>query len=120
MPLEQDFNSPSLIEPPHIIDANEILEQMIDLRLQMAQLQQEMQALKPAFFAACQSFQQNTIERQRAIIKRRLTPGKWNYHSDILDQEQLIKTLKQQFRQDHDPISGRDVIWMIQLILSEA
>ena len=61
-----------------------------------------------------------TIERERAIGKRRLTPGKWLYDSDITERERLLKALKQQFQQDHNPVSGRDTIWMIKLLLAKA
>ena len=102
-----------------LVNPIDIIERMIDLRYQITELEQQLQALRPAFFAACLTFKQDTITLERATIQRRLTPGKWQYDSDITDQERFIKALKQQFQQDHDPISGREVIWMVKLLLSQ-
>lgn len=97
---------------------DDIIERVIDLRIQKAQLDQELQALKPDFFAACLALGQDTIERERAVIKRRLTQGKWNYDQEILEQQRLIKALKLQFQNDHDPIQGREVVWMVKLLIA--
>ena len=51
---------------------------MIDLRLQIAQLEQQLKELQPAFFAACLTFNRDTIKLERATIHRRLTRGKWS------------------------------------------
>lgn len=97
------------LDPGHVID------QMITLRLQLAELEQQIDSLKPAFFAACAAQDLSQFKLEQAVISRRLTPGKWNYSGDILEQEQRLKQLKQRFQQTHEPVAGRDITWSIQL-----
>ena len=93
---------------------------MIELRIQLVQLEQQIQALQPAFFAACLAHDTDKITHDRALITRRLTPGQWAYASNVLEQEALFKHLKQQFQQAHEPTGGREVIWAIKLLLTLA
>jgi hypothetical protein len=94
----------------------QIIEQMIDLRIQQAKIEQQIQALQPSFFEACA--QQNTdhIKNDRAFIFCRLTPGKWNYPSNIIQYERQLKQLKQDFQTNHEPNTGREVSWVIKLL----
>jgi hypothetical protein len=101
-----------------LLSSADVIETMIDLKIQLHQLEQEIQALQPAFFAACLMLNTEKITRQRAIISKRLTPGQWCYSPDILEQESLLKQLKQIFQQDHDPTKGRELSWVIKLLLS--
>ncbi|MGI0488622.1 hypothetical protein ACN4EK_24695 [Pantanalinema rosaneae CENA516] len=101
----------------NLLDPIEIINTMIDLRAQLAELEQQVQALQPAFYAACAVLNTDKIEVERAIISRRLSPGKWNYSNDIVEQEELLTRLKKQFQQAHEPISGREVIWAVKLLL---
>jgi len=71
-----------------LLDPFEVIETMIDLRIQLTQLEQQIQTLQPSFFAACLILNQAKIERDRAIISRKLTPAQWTYAIDILEQEQ--------------------------------
>ncbi|BAZ70859.1 hypothetical protein NIES4106_56560 (plasmid) [Fischerella sp. NIES-4106] len=102
-------NSNKLLSP------NEIINAMIDLRIQLAELEQQIQDLQPAFRAACMALKTEKIELERAIISRRLTPAQWTYSKDILQQQDLIKQLKHQFQLDHEPTGGRDITWMIRM-----
>jgi hypothetical protein len=96
----------------------EIINTMIDLRVQLYELEQQIQALQPAFFAACLALNTDKIALERAIITRRLTPGQWTYSPDIDAQADLLKQLKQQFQQTHEPIAGREVTRAVKLLLS--
>lgn len=96
----------------------EIINAMIDLRVQLCELEQHIQALQPAFFAACLALNTDKIALERAIVTRKLTSGQWTYSLDISEQEDLLKQLKRQFQQTHEPTSGRDVIWVIKLLLA--
>jgi uncharacterized membrane-anchored protein YhcB (DUF1043 family) len=98
----------------------EVIETMIELRIQVAQLEQQIQSLQPAFFAACASLNTEKITHDRATISRRLTPGQWAYAPDVLKQEALFKHLKQQFQKAHEPTGGREVTWAIKLLLTLA
>lgn len=102
-----------------LLNPTDIIEHMIDLRLQLAQLEQQVKELQPAFFAACLTFNRESIELKQATIKRRLTPGKWSYDPEITGQEHLLKALKRQFQNDHDPVSGRELIWIVKLLLTQ-
>lgn len=113
---------PSLItidaEASAILDPLTIIDAMLDLRSQLAALEQQIQALQPAFFAACMALNTDKITIERATISRRLTPGQWAYSSDIVEQEDLLKQLKKQFQQTHEPIGGREVTWAVKLLLT--
>ena len=97
-----------------------VIEAMIDLRIQFEQLETQINALKPAFYVACATLNAEKIERDRALITRRLTPGQWAYSSEVSEQEMLFKQLKQQFQKAHEPAGGREVIWAIKLLLMSA
>ena len=103
-----------------LLNPGEIINTMIELRIQLAELEQQIQALKPAFSEACLALNTNNIELEHAIITRKLTPGQWAYSADILEQENWLKQLKNQFKQTHEPISGREVSWAIKLFLTTA
>jgi hypothetical protein len=98
----------------------EVIETMIELRIQVAQLEQQIQSLQPAFFDACAALNTEKIALERATISRRLTPRQWAYASDVLEQEALFKLLKQQFQKAHEPTGGREVTWAIKLLLTLA
>lgn len=119
---------PSTLQPTQPINAEnfallnpvDIIDRMIELKIQLQELQNQIESLQPAFFAACLSLNTQKIERTRAIITRKLTPGQWTYSIDILEQEGCLKQLKKQFHQDHEPSSGREVTWMMKLLLNLA
>ena len=113
-----DLPDELLVNPTELLDPIEIIETMIDLRIQLSQLEQQIQSLQPAFFAACLALNTEKIALERAIITRRLTPGRWTYSPDIGEQEALLKQLKRQFQQLHEPTSGRDLTWSIKLLLA--
>jgi hypothetical protein len=100
-----------------LLDPNTVINTMIALRIQLAELEQQIQALQPAFFAACLALDIDNVTLEHATISRRLTPGQWAYPPDVLQQQDSLKHLKQQFRQTHEPVSGRDVTWAIKLLL---
>jgi len=68
------------------LNPNQVINSMIELRIQLAELEQQILALQPAFFTACLALNTDKIAFERAIITRRLTPGQWAYSSDILEQ----------------------------------
>ena len=94
---------------------SDVIDQMVALRKQLAQLEAQIEALKPAFVDACTAQEVEQFQHQQALIYRRLTPGKWDYPSDLLQQEQHLKQQKRQFQQTHEPVAGREVIWSIRL-----
>lgn len=110
----------STVNPIDILNPIEVIDAMIELRIQLAQLEQQIQDLQPAFFAACLTLNQAKIARSRAIISRKFTPAQWSYATDILEQEALLKQLRKQFQQDHEPTGGRNIIWMIKLLLAQS
>lgn len=98
-----------------LLSPTEIMEAMIDLRIQSKAIEAQIEQLMPAFKAACASFGRERIELERAIISKRLTPGQWNYSASILEQEAVLKQLKQQFQITHEPSSGREITWTLKL-----
>jgi hypothetical protein len=97
LPDELPANPTELLNPIEIIDA------MIDLRIQLSELKQQIQSLQPAFFAACLALNTEKIALERAIITRKLTPGQWTYSPNIGEQEAFLKQLKREFQQLHEP-----------------
>ncbi|MBC7969715.1 MAG: hypothetical protein H7Z11_06260 [Verrucomicrobia bacterium] len=120
--MKLDANLPILSadSPANLLDPIDIIHTMIDLRAQLAALEQQVQALQPAFYAACTALNLEKIATERATISRKLTPGKWAYPAEIMEQEDLLKQLKSQFQQAHEPIGGREIIWAIKLLLATA
>ncbi len=103
-----------------LLNPTEVINNMVELRIQLAQLEQQIQDLQPAFKAACTTFNTQKIELDRAVITQKLTPAQWSYSKEILQQQDLIKELKRQFKLDHEPIAGRDITWAIKLLLSKS
>jgi hypothetical protein len=97
LPDELPANPTELLNPIEIIDA------MIDLRIQLSELKQQIQSLQPAFFAACLALNTEKIALERAIITPKLTPGQWTYSPNIGEQEAFLKQLKREFQQLHEP-----------------
>ena len=102
----------------NICDPIEIINVMLDLRAQLAELEQQIKTLQPAFFAACAALKLEKITTDRALISRRLTPGQWDYSDEIVEQEDLLKQLKSQFQKAHEPIGGREVYWIVKFLLA--
>jgi hypothetical protein len=116
----EDTQNPTLSPSIDLLNSTEILNAMIELRIQLREIEEQIQALQPAFFAACLALNLDKIALDRATITRRLTPAQWAYSANVLEQETLFKQLKQQFQQTHEPIAGREVIWAIKLLLTTA
>jgi hypothetical protein len=110
--IQSTINDTAVSHPADIIDT------MIELRIQLFEIEQQIQALQPAFFAACLALNTDKIQHDRAIITRRLTPAQWSYSAEILHQAALLKQLKQVFQQKHEPTSGREITWAIKLLLA--
>ena len=117
--MKLDAKSPirSIDSSSNLLDPIDIINAMIDLRAQLTELEQQIQTLQPAFYDACIALNTSKIELERAIVSRRLSPGRWNYSDDIMEQEKMLTRLKKQFQLSHEPISGREVIWAIRLLL---
>lgn len=107
-------------EDSTLLNPLDIIDRMIELRIELQALEQQIASLQSAFFIACLALNTEKIERTRAVITRRLTPGQWTYSIDILEQDGFLKQLKKQFHQDHEPTSGREVTWAVKLLLNLA
>jgi hypothetical protein len=103
----------SLESTTEILNPSQTIEEMIDLRIQLHELEQRIQALQPSFSIACITLKIDKIALDRAIITRRLTPGQWAYSPKILEQAELLK-------QSHEPTKGKEVTWAIRLLLTIA
>jgi len=113
---------PSTLESTHaaLLNPLDVIDMMIELRIQLQEIESQIASLQPVFFAACLSLNTQKIERTRAVITRKLTPGQWTYSIDILEQETFLKQQKKQFHQDYEPSGGREVTWMMKLLLNLA
>ena len=97
--------------------AHAIIDDMVTLRIQLAAIASQIESLKPAFFDACATLDTTPIKLDSAVISRTLTVGQWDYPNHILEQEQRLKRLKQQFQTTHEPTGGRQMIWSIRLLV---
>ncbi len=100
-----------------VFNPSEIIDRMIELRYQLAELERQVQDLQPAFFAACAALNTDRIALERAVISRRLTPARWDYPPDIIEREDRLKALKHEFQESHEPSGGREITWAIRLLL---
>lgn len=100
-----------------ITTPDNVIDQMVALRIQQAKLNEQINTLKPQFFEACATQEKARFEHEQAVISRRLTPGKWDYPEQVVKQEDQLKKLKQQFQETHEPTAGREVIWSIKLAI---
>lgn len=96
-------------------DHNEVINQMVALRLQRAELDNQIETLQPAFIEACATLDISQLEHEQALIFRKLTRGQWEYPEHIQEHEQQLKHIKQKFRDTHEPTTGREISWVIRL-----
>jgi hypothetical protein len=117
--LEQTVTPPSTAVT-EMLNPADVIEMMIELRFQLREIEEQIQALQPAFFAACWALNLEKITLERATIARRLTPARWDYSEPITEQETWLKQLKQQFQHSNEPTGGREVTWMVKLLLVQS
>jgi hypothetical protein len=98
------------------LSPSEAIDQMVSLRLQRAELDRQIDTLKPQFLEACADLNISQLRHEQALISRRLAPGKWDYPSHILEHEKQLKHLKQQFQETHEPAAGQEISWSIKLL----
>lgn len=96
-------------------DHGQVINQMVALRLQRAELDNQIEMLQPSFLEACAALNISQLEHKQALIFRKLTRGQWDYPKHIQEQEQQLKKIKQQFRDTHEPTTGREISWAIKL-----
>jgi len=94
---------------------NEVINQMVALRLQRAELDNQIETLQPTFIEACAALDISQLEHEQALIFRKLTRGQWDYPNHIQEQEQQLKQIKQRFRDTHEPTTGREISWVVRL-----
>ena len=92
-----------------------IIEKMIDLRIQLEAISQQIKDLKPAFIEACEEQDSDQIHHEQALIYCKITNGTWIYPTNILKQQEKLKQLKQDFQATHEPHTGREISWVIKL-----
>lgn len=97
------------------LSPNDAINQMVALRLQRAELEAQIETLKPTFLEACATLDISQLRHEQALISRKLTPGQWDYPDSIIESEQQLKQLKQKFRDTHEPTAGRELSWVIKL-----
>ena len=100
------------------ISSAKIIDQMIALHTQKKALEQQIQELEPAFFEACNQQGNDKIDGDRALVYRKITPGRWVYPLNITQQQERLKQLKQEFQDTHEPNHGREVSWVVKIYMN--
>jgi hypothetical protein len=100
------------------LSSAKIIDQMIALHTQKKMLEQQIEELEPAFFEACNQQENDKIDGERALIYRKITPGRWVYPDNIIKQQERLKKLKQDFQNTHEPNHGREVSWVVKIYMN--
>lgn len=100
------------------LSSAKIIDQMIALHTQKKMLEQQIAELEPAFFDACNQQDNDKIDGERALIYRKITPGRWIYPDNIIKQQERLKKLKQQFQDTHEPNHGREISWVVKIYMN--
>jgi hypothetical protein len=61
------------------LSPNEVINLMVSLRLQRAELDDQIETLQPSFIEACAALGISQLELEQALIFRQLTRGQWDY-----------------------------------------
>lgn len=85
MPSTLQSTEASNSEGATLLNPFNVIDRMIELRIQLQDTENQIASLQPAFFAAYLSLNAEKIERTRAIITCRLTPRQWTYSITILE-----------------------------------
>ena len=96
-------------------DANEIIQQMIQLHIQRKHIHEQIEALNPLFYNACETQNSDRFRLAQATIFRNVSKGSWTYPSYIVEAEERYKQLKKDFEETHEPPSGRNNGWKLRL-----
>lgn len=96
-------------------DANEIIQQMIQLHIQRKHIKEQIEALNPLFYEACETQNSDRFRLEQATIYRNVSPGSWTYPSYIVEVEERLAQLKKEFKETHEPSSGRNNGWKLRL-----
>jgi hypothetical protein len=97
------------------IASAKIIEEMINLSIQREDLDQQIKDLKPAFLEACAQQDIEQVKYERALVYRKITPGRWTYPDNIVQHQEQLKQLKQDFQDTHEPTDGREISWVIKI-----
>jgi hypothetical protein len=100
------------------LSSAKIIDQMIALHIQKKMLEQQIAELESAFFDACNQQDNDKIDGERALIYRKITPGRWIYPDNIIKQQERLKKLKQQFQDTHEPNHGREISWVVKIYMN--
>lgn len=95
-----------------------IIDQMIALHTQKKAIEQQIQELEPTFFEACDQQDNDKIDGERALVYRKITPGRWVYPNNIIKQQERLKQLKQEFQDTHEPNHGREISWVVKIYMN--
>jgi hypothetical protein len=100
------------------IASAKIIDQMIALHTQKKMIEQQIEELEPAFFEACNQQDNDKITGEQALVYRKITPGRWVYPNNIIEQQERLKLLKQEFQDTHEPNHGREVSWVVKIYMN--
>ena len=101
------------------LNPSDVIETMIELHIQHNTIKQAIADLKPEFFEACKAQDTDQIRHERVLIHKRISPGQWNYPSEIMTLADELKARRKDFQKHHEPVSGREEHWAIRLVDSD-
>lgn len=65
------------------LSPHDVINQMVALRRQRAELNLQIETLQPSFIQACAALEISQLKHEQALIFPKLTPGQWDYSEHI-------------------------------------
>ena len=78
---------------------NDVIDQMVELRLQRAQLDQRIEALKPAFHQACTALDRLSVQTSKCTHFSQADAWAMSRILTLFKKEKQLKRLKRQFQE---------------------
>jgi hypothetical protein len=98
---------------PETLDVMPIIEHYVRLRKMEKRLQKKIEVAYDKFAAAATAIEADGMEVAKAKIQLSRTPFQWSYSPKIVKAEKVLKELKANFQETHDPSGGGEPVWKV-------
>lgn len=101
----------------------EIVLKAVSIKAKIAALEAEYTEMKASLFKACdklvKGLESPRIDTDDAVLVRSSTRGTWKFSAAITKLDNEVKAMKKVYQLKHEPISGREPMWIIKLSKKE-